>query len=450
MIVPVAIPSFPPGFRFGTSTSAYLIEGATEEDGRGQCIWDVFSRRDGVIRDGSTADRAADHYHRVAEDVDLLSRLGAGVYRFSVSWPRVRPEGRGPVNTRGLDFYDRLVDRLLQAGIEPAVTLYSGDLPQALEEDGGWLNRASVDAFAEYAAVVGARLSDRVSEWTPVQDPNVASLLGYGVGEWAPGRRLGFAAIVALHHLLLAHGRGAIALREAGASVVGSATHHSPIWPMSDDPADVGAAKLVDAAWNAVPLEAMLLGRYPADLAPLFEEIVRPGDLATIRQPLDFYGVNFFAPQRIGAAQEGADIPIRVMPLVGHPATDVGWAVVPAALREWLIITRARYRAALPPFVVTQCGAAYDVPLIGGVVDDQLRIDYLAAHLEAVSAAIERGVDVRGFYAYTLLDGWDWDEGFASKYGLVHVDPQTLQRTPKRSFAWYAEAIAAQEQQASQ
>jgi len=444
MIVPVVIPQLPPGFQFGTSASAYLVEGATADDGRGECIWDVFARRDGAIRDGSNAERAADHYHRVGEDVGLLKELGAAVYRFSVSWPRVQPRGRGAVNTRGLDFYDRLVDRLLEAGISPATTLYSGDLPQALEEDGGWLNRATVEAFADYAAVVADRLADRVTEWVPVQDPNVASFLGYGVGEWAPGRRLGFAVVPAAHHLLLAHGRGTIALRAAGATNIGCATHHSPIWPMSDDPADIGAAKLVDMAWNAVPLEGMLLGRYPADLMPLFEEIVEPGDMATIRQPLDFYGVNFFAPQRVGAAAEGSDIPFQVVPLVGHPATDVGWAVVPAALREWLIITRARYRAALPPFVVTQCGAAYDVPLVDGVVDDQLRIDYLAAHLEAVAAAIKRGVDVRGFYAYTLLDGWDWEEGYSSKYGLVHVDMQTFARTPKRSFQWYAEVIAGQ------
>lgn len=453
MIVPMndagAIPQFPPGFVFGTASSAYLIEGATAEDGRGECIWDVFSRREGAISDGSTADVAVDHYHRVAEDVDLLRRLGAPAYRFSVSWPRVMPGGRGAVNERGLDFYDRLVDRLLEAGITPTATLYSGDLPQALEDDGGWLNRATVEAFAEYAGVVAARLGDRVEEWVPVQDPNVAAFLGYGVGEWAPGRRLGFAAIPAVHHLLLAHGRGAIALRGAGATTIGCATHHSPVWPMSEDPADVGAAKLVDAVWNAVPLEAMLLGRYPEDLCSLFDEVVAPGDLATIRQPLDFYGINFFAPQRIGAAAEGSDIPMQVVPLLGHPATDVGWAVVPAALREWLIVTRARYRAAMPPLVITECGAAYDLPPgDDGVVDDEPRIAYLAAHMEAVAAAIRRGVDIRGFYAYTLLDGWDWDDGFQGKYGFVHVDRATLARVPKRSFQWYADVIAGQEQPA--
>jgi len=446
MIVPVAIPQFPPGFVFGTVASAYLIEGATTEDGRGQCIWDVYSRRPGAVADGSTAEIAADHYHHVAEDVALLQRLGAPAYRFSVSWPRVLPTGRGTVNQRGLDFYDRLTDRLLAAGVRPSATLYWGDLPQALEDDGGWLNRATVDAFAEYAAVVAARLGDRITEWVPVQDPNVAGYMGYALGTFAPGRQLGFEVVPAVHHLLLAHGRGAIALREAGATSVGCATHHAPMWPTSEDPADIGAAKLADMAWNAVPLEAMLLGRYPADLMPFFEEVIAPGDLATIRQPLDFYGVNFFAPQRIGAAPEGADVPFEVVPLLGHQATDVGWAVAPNALREWLIITRARYRAAMPPLVVTECGAAYNDEGVGArdEVVDQRRIDYLGAHLEAVSAAIQRGVDVRGFYAYTLLDCWDWEEGFTGRYGLVHVDRDTLVRTPKASYRWYAEVIAGQ------
>jgi beta-glucosidase len=447
MIVLVAIPQFPPGFRFGTTASAYLIEGATEADGRGPSIWDTFSRQPGAIRDGSVADVADDHYHRYAEDIALMRDLGTSAYRFSISWSRVQPAGSGPVNERGLDFYDRLIDALLEAGITPTATLYSGDLPQGLEADGGWLNRATVDAFEEYAARVGARFADRIEEWVPVQDPNVAAYLGYGLGVWAPGRKLGFAVVPAAHHLLLAHGRGAIALREAGAASVGCATHHSPIWPMTEDPADVGAAKLVDQMWNAVPLEAMLLGRYPTDLEPFFEDVIAAGDLATIRQPLDFYGVNFFAPQRVGAAPEGHEMPFQIVSLLGHPATDVGWPVVPAALREWLIVTRARYRAALPPLVITECGAAYDAPVVDGSIDDQERIDYLGAHLEAVSAAIKRGVDVRGFYAYTLLDSWDWEEGFASKYGFVHVDRETLARTPKRSFRWYADLIAGQVRQ---
>ncbi|WP_415143638.1 glycoside hydrolase family 1 protein [Nocardioides sp.] len=435
------LPSFPPGFRLGTSAAAYLIEGATTADGRGRSTWDVFAEQPGVIADGSDATVAADHYHRMPEDVGLIARLGD--HRFGVSWARVLPTGRGRVNPAGLDFYDRLVDRLLNAGVRPTATLYAGDLPQELEADGGWLNRSTVDAFAEYAAVVAARLGDRVEEWVPVQDPNVSAYLGYGLGTWAPGRRLGFAAVAAVHHLLLAHGRAAIALRAAGAARVGCATQHQPIWPASEDPADVGAAKLVDGLWNGVPLEAMLFGRYPDDLVDLFAGVTESGDLATIRQPLDFYGLNYYAPQRIGAAPEGADLPFELRELLGYPSTDVGWAIVPAALREWLITTRARHRAALPPFVITQCGAAFDVPVVDGEVDDRIRIAFLSAHLEAVAAAIQRGVDIRGFYAYTPFDCWDWEEGMMARYGLVHVDRTTLERTPKRSFGWYADLVAA-------
>lgn len=414
----VAFPKLPTGFVFGTADVA---------------------RPGGESQD------------RLESDVALLQQLGAPGYRFTVAWDRLQPEGRGALDPATRSHYDRLVDALLAAGVHPMATLYAGELPPALGADGGWLNRATVDAFTSYAEAVADLLADRVEEWVPVQDPNVAAYLGYGMGTVAPGQQAGWGVVSAMHHLLLAHGRGVQALRAAGAASVGCATHHEPIWPLSDDPADVGAAKLVDLAWNAVPLEAMLLGRYPRDVAPLLEEIVLPGDLASIRSPLDFYGVNFFAPQRVGAAPEGDAVPFRIVPTVGYPATDTGWAVAPSALREWLIITRARYRAAMPPFVVTGCGAAYDVPMVDGVVDDLARIDYLEAHLEAVSAAIERGVDVRGFYAYTLLDGdgWeapfsgkDWEDSIGGKYGLVHVDAAGA-RTPKASFSWYADLVAA-------
>ncbi|MEU0267818.1 family 1 glycosylhydrolase [Nocardioides sp. NPDC006303] len=385
------------------------------------------------------------------QDVALLQRLGAPGYRFAVSWRELQPGGRGAFDPDARARYDRLVDELLEAGLRPSATLYAGELPETLAADGGWLNRATVDAFGDYAETVADLIGDRVPEWVPVQDPNVAGYLGYGLGTIAPGRRAGWGVVAAMHHLLLAHGRGVQVLRAAGVESVGCANHHEPIWPLSEDPADVGAAKLIDLAWNAVPLEAMLMGRYPRDIAGLADEVTMPGDMAVIRSPLDFYGVNFFAPQRIGASAEGDDIPFRMVPLVGYPATDTGWGVVPTALREWLIITRSRYRAAMPPIVVTECGAAYDAPMVDGEVDDQARIDYLEAHLEAVSAAIERGVDVRGFYAYTLLDrdGWeapftgkDWEDGVGGKYGLVHVDAAGV-RTPKRSFGWYADMVAA-------
>ena len=438
-------PQLPPGFRFGTSTSAYQIEGAADEDGKGPSIWDTFAAQPGRINDGSTGAIACDHYHRVDEDVELMRRLGVRGYRFSIAWPRIQPNGRGTPNSAGLDFYDRLIDRLLAAGVHPMATLYHWDLPQALEDDGGWLNRETIERFAEYAAIVGERYADRVEHWVPVNEPNVVTLMGYAIGVHAPGRKLLFEALPVAHHTLMAHGRAAIALRAAGATSVGCANNHAPMWPASDDAADVGATKLFDALWNGLFLEPMLLGRYPADLMPVLEHVIRPGDMATIRQPLDFYGVNYYNPMRIAAADEDAELPFDLVELVGYPTTDFGWPVVPDALREWLIMFRARFRAALPPIYVTESGASFGMgPDADGVVDDQPRIDYLDAHLRAVTEAVQRGVDVRGYYVWSLLDNFEWAEGFAQRFGLVHVDFETQVRTPKRSFGWYADLIAAQ------
>lgn len=443
MLVPV--PPLPPGFTLGVTTSAYQVEGAVTEDGRGPSVWDTFCAQPGRIADGTTGAVAADHYHRQAEDVALLRRLGVGGYRFSISWSRVLPKGRGTVNPAGLDHYDRLVDDLVAAGVRPMATLLHHDLPQALEDDGGWLNRATIEAFAQYADVVGARLADRVEQWVPISEPNVAMTRGYGVGDHAPGRQLQLDALPVGHHLLVAHGRAVTELRRHGARGVGCANNHAPMWPASDDVADVGATKLFDTLWNGMFLEPMLLGRYPADLAPFLDEVVQDGDMATIRQPLDFYGINYYSPLRVAAADEDAPTPFRFVPLLGHPLTASGWSVVPHALREWLILTRARYRAALPPLVITECGASYEEqPGPAGVVEDQDRIDYLAGHLAAVTAAVERGVDVRGFYVWSLLDAFEWADGIRPRYGLVHVDPATQERTPKRSFDWLAGLIAGQ------
>jgi beta-glucosidase len=448
MIVPVpdqSFPSLPPGFRFGTSTASYQIEGAVGEDGRGPSIWDTFCAEPGRIKDGSSGAVACDHYHRYDEDVALMKDLGVDGYRLSLSWSRIQPTGSGAVNERGLDFYDRLIDSLLGAGVQPMVTLYHWDLPQALEDDGGWLNRATIDRFAEFAAIAGARFADRVEHWVPVNEPNVAALMGYGVGMHAPGRALMFDSLPVAHHLLLAHGRAAIELRAAGAQSIGCANNHAPMWPASDDAADVGATKLFDAMWNGMYLEPMLLGRYPVDLAPLLDDAVQPGDMAVIRQPLDFYGINYYNPMRIGAAPEESEMPFEMRELVGYPTTDFGWPVVPDALREWLIMFRARYRAALPPIMITENGASYGMePDEDGVCDDQPRIDYLESHLRAVETAIQRGVDIRGYYAWSLLDNFEWTEGYTQRFGLVHVDFETQRRTPKKSFQWYADLIAAQ------
>ncbi|WP_426245454.1 GH1 family beta-glucosidase [Nocardioides sp. LHG3406-4] len=439
------LPLLPAGFTFGTSTAAYQVEGAASADGKGPSIWDTFAHTPGRIADDSTGDVASDHYHRTTEDVALIKGLGTTGYRFSISWPRVQPTGTGSPNPKGLAFYDRLVDTLLDSGVAPMATLYHWDLPQALEDDGGWLNRATVDHFAEYADIVGAKLADRVAHWIPVHEPNVATLLGYGLGIHAPGKELLFDGMPAAHHLLLAHGRAAMALRSHGAESIGCANNHAPIWPASEDPADTGMSKIFDQLWNGVFLEAMLLGRYPIDIAPLLEHVVMPGDQATIRQPLDFYGVNYYNPMRIAAAEEGATMPFELRDILGYPTTDFGWPVVPEALREWLIIFRARYRAALPPIVITESGCAYNVgPDENGVVDDQLRIDYHDAHIRAVADAVNRGVDVRGYYCWSLLDNFEWAEGYTQRFGLVHVDYETQKRTPKRSYEWYADVIAAQ------
>ena len=438
-------PLLPAGFTFGTSTSAYQIEGGAAADGKGRSIWDTFAHTEGRIVDGSTGDQACDHYRRVDEDIALIKGLGTTGYRFSISWPRIQPTGSGPANAKGLAFYDRLVDTLLENGVEPMATLYHWDLPQELEDDGGWLNRATVDRFAKYADIVGERLADRVAHWVPVNEPSVVTMLGYGRGVHAPGKELLFDAMPVAHHLLLAHGRAAMALRSHGAESVGCANNHAPIWPASEDPADTGMSKIFDQLWNGVYLEPMLLGRYPIDIEPLLEHVVLPGDMSTIRQPLDFYGVNYYNPMRIAAADEGAATPFELVEILGRETTDIGWPVVPSALREWLILFRARYRAALPPIVITESGCAYNMgPDEHGVVDDQPRIDYHQAHIRAVSDAVNRGVDVRGYYCWSLLDNFAWAEGYTQRFGLVHVDFNTQQRTPKRSYHWYADLIAAQ------
>ncbi len=444
-MIPVPHPLLPPGFRFGASTASYQIEGAAAEDGKGPSIWDTFSHQPGTIVDGSNGDVACDHYHRLDEDLDLMARLGLGGYRFSISWPRVQPEGSGPANSRGLDFYERLVDGLLTRGIQPMATLYHWDLPQALEDEGGWLNRDTVDRFAEYAGLVAERLADRVEHWIPVNEPNVVTMLGYGVGTHAPGRALLFDGLPAAHHLLLGHGRAAIALRAAGAGSVGCANNHAPMWPASDDEADVGASKLFDALWNGMFAEPMLFGRYPHDLLPLLDPVIQAGDMATIRQPLDFYGVNYYNPIRIAAAEEDSPVPFEQLSIVGYPTTDFGRPVVPDSLREWLITLRARYRAALPPIIITESGCSYATgPDADGVVDDQDRIDYLDAHLRAVAVAVRAGVDVRGYYTWSLMDNFEWAEGYTQRFGLVYVDYETQARIPKRSFDWYAETIRKQ------
>jgi beta-glucosidase len=432
----------PEGFVFGTSTASYQIEGAVTEDGRGPSIWDTFCAEPGRISDASSGAVACDHYHRHSEDVALMAELGAQGYRFSIAWPRVQPTGSGRANERGLAFYDRLVDELLAHDIAPMATLYHWDLPQSLEDAGGWMARDTAERFAEYAALVADRLADRVAHWVPVNEPNVASLLGYALGMHAPGKALMFDALPAAHHLLLAHGLAVSALRSAGAKAVGTANNHAPMWPASDSEEDRAAADLFDTVWNRIFADPILLGAYPDGFAELMR--ATPDDLAVIGQPLDFYGVNYYNPMCVAAPSDPTSaMPFDQREIAGYPKTDFGWPVVPDGLRELLVLLRDRYPG-LPPVLITENGCSYGTgPDEHGVVDDQARIDYLDSHLRAVAAAIAEGVDVRGYYCWSLLDNFEWTEGYTQRFGLVHVDYATQVRTPKRSFDWYAETIRA-------
>ncbi len=435
-------PLLPRDFVFGTSTASYQIEGAWDADGKGASIWDTFTAEAGKIKDGSTGKVACDHYHRYVGDVALMKRLGVSGYRFSISWPRIQPQGRGPVNKWGIGFYDRLVDELAASGIEPMATLYHWDLPQALQDAGGWEARETAERFAEYAGICAARLGDRVGKWIPVNEPNVVTLLGHGIGEHAPGRTLGFGALPVAHHLNLAHGLAAQALRANGAVSVGTANNHVPVRPATDATADVDAADLFDSLWNRIFAGPMLLGSYPDGFAELMTGPVSE-DLTTIRQPLDFYGVNYYNPMSIAAAAEGAEVPFEQREQPGYPTTDFGWPIVPEGLREVIGQLRERYPD-VPPIYITENGCSYAMgPDQDGVVDDQPRIDYLESHLAAVADAISDGADVRGYYCWSLMDNFEWAEGYGQRFGLVHVDYKTLVRTPKRSFTWYADLIRA-------
>jgi beta-glucosidase len=447
------LPQLPTGFLLGASTAAYQIEGAVDEGGRGPSVWDTFCAQPGRVVDGSSGAVACDHVHRYREDVALMAELGLDGYRFSVSWPRIQADGTGPALAAGLDFYDRLVDALLEAGVAPMATLFHWDLPQALEDAGGWLVRGTAERFAEYAALVGGRLADRVAHWIPVNEPNVVTMLGYATGVHAPGRTLMFDALPAAHHLLLGHGLATAALRSVGAAAVGTATNHMPVWAATPSDEDRAAADLYDALWNRMFADPVLRGRYPEGFAELMPGTVHDGDLATIAAPLDFYGLNYYNPMRV--AGPGTDLPsVDLVPheglpfvpvaVEGYPLTAFGWPVVPDGLREILVRLRDDYGDALPPVLVTENGCAYDdVPDEAGEVHDPQRVAYLDAHLRAIGDAITQGVDVRGYYTWSLMDNFEWAEGYTKRFGLVHVDYPTQRRTRKDSFRWYAALCAA-------
>jgi len=448
-----AKPDFPPNFQWGVSTSAYQIEGAVAEGGRGSSTWDIFCDQPGRIVDGSSGARATDHYHRYPEDVVLMKALGVSHYRFSIAWPRIQPVGHGDANPAGLAFYDRLVDELCAAGIVPVPTLFHWDTPQALEEEGGWLNRDTAYRFADYAAIMGERLADRVGMWLTINEPTVVTSFAYGVGAHAPGRSLGLGAMPVAHHLLLAHGLGVQALRAAGAREIGIANNQAPVWPASDSSEDRAAAGLYENIFNWLFSDPLLLGRYPDGFDAMMPGPVAE-DLKIISTPLDWYGLNYYNPVRVGAptgelrhvdgVEMPSDLPFDLPEIEGYPRTDFDWPVIPQGLTEIIGQLRGRYGDALPPIVITENGCSYsDGPDADGRVDDQRRIAYLDGHLHALAKAMDDGADVRGYFVWSLLDNFEWAAGYEQRFGLVHVDFETMARTPKDSYFWYRDLILA-------
>jgi beta-glucosidase len=443
-VTDLAMPRFPDGFAWGAATSAYQIEGAVTEDGRGESIWDVFCRKPGAIRDGQSGEVADDHYHRWPQDIELMAELGLTHYRFSIAWPRVQPTGRGAANGPGLDFYDRLTDALLAAGVTPVPTLYHWDMPQPLEDEGGWLARNTAYRFADYAGLAAARLADRIPLWITLNEPFVVTAYAYGLGIHAPGKELMLDALPTAHHQLLGHGLATAALRAGGARQVTIANTYSPAWPASDDIADVAAAHAYDVLHNRLFTDPLLLGAYPEDppFAMAGRGCVQDGDLAVISAPVDALGINYYNPTRLSALP--GPLPFQMQPIPGYPVTAFGWPVVPSGLRELLLTLRERYGEALPPVYITENGCSVDdTPAADGTVDDQFRIVYLDDHIRALHDAVTAGIDVRGYFTWTLMDNFEWTEGYHQRFGLVYVDFETQARTPKASFRWYRDLIAA-------
>lgn len=443
--------TFPAGFLWGVATSAQQIEGGWQQDGRGESIWDRFAVVSGNIADGSRPDVACDHFHRWREDVALLRGLGLGAYRFSISWPRVQPDGRGAVNRAGLDFYDALVDGLLEAGIQPFPTLYHWDLPQALQDRGGWASRDTARHFVAYTEAVTRRLGDRVGAWTTHNEPWCVATLGYEEGCHAPGHRDPAEALRVAHHLLLSHGWATEAIRrEVPGAAVGLALIHSPAHPATDSAADQDAARWFDGFFNRWYLDPVLRGAYPADaiadrvarghLPDGALPFVADGDLAAISRPLDFLGVNYYGRVVMKAGADG--LPVAVPPSPSESLTDMGWEVHPDGLRETLVRIHRDYGPL--PLYITENGAAYDDPADpDGRIRDQRRIVYLRDHLLAARRAIAQGVPLAGYFLWSLLDNFEWGYGFKMRFGLYAVDPQGGRRLPRDSAIWYRDVVAA-------
>jgi beta-glucosidase len=432
--------AFPREFIWGAAASAFQIEGATHADGRGESIWDRFCNTPGKVANGDTGEEACDHYHRWPGDLELMSSLGLGGYRFSIAWPRVQPDGRGPANSKGLDFYRRLVDGMLERGIAPLATLYHWDLPQPLQDEGGWASRDVVDRFTEYAQIVFDALDDVVGAWLTHNEPWVTSMLGYGHGVKAPGVQDWHQAYASAHHVLLSHGRVARAYRAGGGT--GEIGITLDLTQVSGEPE---AARRLDGHRNRWFLDAVLRGAYPADMLELYTERIGPfdfvqdGDLREIAAPIDFLGVNFYQP----AVAHLDDGPLGVDEVrADGPRTAMGWTVEPSSLTAVLLRLRRDYGAI--PLVITENGASFEDPPVDGqeVVEDPERVAYLRDHVAAVERAVAEGVDVRGYYVWSLLDNFEWEHGYDSRFGIVAVDFESQRRAPKRSALWYRDLIA--------
>lgn len=442
---------FPEGFLWGVATSAQQVEGGAREDGRGESIWDRFAAIPGKIADGSHPGIACDHYHLWREDIEIMRQLGLGAYRFSISWPRVLPQGRGFANRAGLDFYDALVDGLLEAGIRPFPTLYHWDLPEALQDRGGWSDRDTAAAFAHYAAVVAGRLGDRVKCWTTHNEPWCAATLGHEEGHHAPGHRDPAEALRVAHHLLLSHGWAAEAIRrEVADAEVGIVLIHTPVHAATDCAADRDAARWFDGFFNRWYLDPVFRGSYPADavadrvarghLTGPEMPFVAAGDLAAISQPLEFLGLNYYSRVVMRADADGR--PVAVPPAPAGELTDMGWEVYPRGLQESLLRVHRDY--APRKIFITENGAAYDDPAdAAGRIADTRRIAYLRAHLQAAHGALTQGVPLAGYFLWSLLDNFEWGYGYGMRFGLFAVDPQTRRRMPKDSAHWYRDIVAA-------
>ncbi|MDX3340947.1 MULTISPECIES: GH1 family beta-glucosidase [Streptomyces] len=450
---PAPVRGLPADFRWGVATSSYQIEGAAAEDGRTPSIWDTFCRVPGAVEGGEHGDVACDHYHRMPEDVELIAGLGVDTYRFSLAWPRIQPGGRGPANEKGLDFYKRLVDELQGRGVTPWITLYHWDLPQELEDAGGWPARDTALRFAEYAALAHEALGDRVEHWTTLNEPWCSAMLGYAYGLHAPGRRDLGDAMAAVHHLLLGHGLAAGALRDAAGSdplELGITLNLGTATPETDSEADREACRRADGMGTRLYLDPLVHGRYPedivADLAAQHIELpVREGDLAAIAAPLDVLGVNFYRGMQFsGVTEDGSPLDAEGLPVVRAvdrdlPRTAMDWEITPTELTDLLVRLERDYAL---PTVITENGAAFDDTVAAdGSVPDADRTAYLADHIAAVVAARDRGADVRGYFAWSLMDNFEWAYGYDKRFGIVRVDYDTQLRTLKDSAKWYRDTI---------